>query len=122
MELGLDEAAHKEFGIPFEPQQFKLDRMHQAVKQRSLGDFLVEYDDIKKSQGVHVRKLGKVGETQSPGFGKEWRIGYGRAMKFDYPDAVEEVGRKIRPHQGFLVVAEGSSGAKIMVALLVEIG
>ena len=48
MKLGLHEAAHEDFGIALQSQNFELDGVHQAVKQGALADFLVEDHHIEK--------------------------------------------------------------------------
>ena len=48
VKFGIHEAAHEEIGIAFESQDFKLDGVHEPVKQGSPGEFLVEDHDIEK--------------------------------------------------------------------------
>ena len=82
MELGIHKAAHEAVALAFESQDFKLNSMDQPVKQEPLRDFLLEDHDIEKSQGVHVRKLGQVHETQRLGFRIKRRVG--DALSFDF--------------------------------------
>src|SRR5580704_4263528 len=99
MKLGLYEAAHEDVAIALLSENFKLDGMDQAVEQGALGHFLVEHHQIEKRQGVHVRDLGQVHESEGPIFLiKRW-IGNASSLEFDDAHAIEQRSRKIRPHQ-----------------------
>src|ERR1700733_7692128 len=122
MKLGIYKASNEKLGIAVESQDFELDGMHESVKQAPLRDFLVENNDVEKSQGVHVRDLGQIRKTQRPGFRVEGRIGAADTLEFENPYLIEQGGRKIRPHKGLLVLTETLSGAEITLALITQIG
>ena len=109
MKFGIDEAANEKVGIALKSKNFKLDGVHESVKQAALGDLLVENDNVKEGQGMHVREFGEVGKPHSFCFRVKGRIGDAIAIEFDHSDLIEQGWRKIRPHQGFFVVAEGHS-------------
>src|ERR1035438_5725449 len=100
MKLGIYKASNEKLGIAVESQDFELDGMHESVKQTPLCDFLVENNDVEKSQGVHVRDLGQIRKTQGPGFRVEGRIGDADTVEFENSYLIEQGSRKIRPHEG----------------------
>src|SRR5258706_13290505 len=92
MESGIHEAVHEEIGVTFESQNFKLNRMDECVKQAALANFRVEDHNVEEGQGVHVRDLGQVDETQGPIFVVERRIGDALSVECDDLHAIEQSG------------------------------
>lgn len=117
MQLGVDEAPNESLGVALNPKNRKLNGVHESVKQAALGDLLVEHDHIEESERVHVRELGKVDKAQGLRFRVKGRVGDAISVEFCNPDLLEQVRRKIRPHEGFLVSVERGGGREIAFAL-----
>src|SRR5579862_3887089 len=121
MKLRIDKAADEKFGVTLQAQNLKLHGMHESVKQATLADFLVEDNYVQKRQRMHVPHLGEIHKTQSLGFRIEGRIGHALTVQLDQPYSIQEFCREIRPHEGFLVLAESSCRLKIGFALIAQI-
>lgn len=65
---------------------------------------------------------GRFVKTQRPGFRVEGRIGDADAVEFENSYLIEQGSRKIRPHEGLLVLTERLSGAEITLVLIAQIG
>jgi hypothetical protein len=45
---GLEEAAYPKFRIPLQPENINLHRVHHGMKQGTLGQALIESDDVEE--------------------------------------------------------------------------
>src|SRR5579863_4343668 len=115
-----DKAPHPEFRVFLESENANLDRVDERMKKRAFVEFLIEYDDVKKGQRIHVSNFGRL-ETE----GADLRIEIGDSdtgsAEFDYADFVKHLGRKIGPKRGFEMLAERDTHGSIVLALLAEI-
>src|ERR1039458_6225226 len=122
MKLGTQEAADEKLGVALESQHCNLAGIPQSMKQAALGDFLVEHDNVQKSQGVHVRDVGEMGKTKGPGFGVKRRIGETFTVAFGNSYPIEQGRRKIRPQEGLLVLSERYGRMEMAFPLVAQIG
>src|SRR6202035_1691857 len=105
-----------------EAEQFKLDGVHQAMKQGALGHRFVEYDDIEKGHGVHVSDFRQVRKAQGSGLVVKRRVGNAGSVEFDDLHALKHVERKVPAHERFLVLGEHGGGMEVVFTLLAEKG
>ena len=99
-------APNKEFGIPFQAQNFELDGMHQGMKQRSSRNLAVKDHDVLKSQRSHVREFGQAVKTLRLGLRVKGRVRYPAAFQSDDPDLVQQVRSKERSHHSATIMIE----------------
>src|SRR5258706_8889558 len=100
------EAPNKEFGVPRQAEDFKLDSMHQSMKKGSKGNITVKHQNILKSQRSHMGELGQVRETLRPGFGIKGRVRHVAFFQNDESDLLQQRGVKEGCHRSAAVLAE----------------
>src|SRR5579862_8118686 len=98
-----DEAVDPQLGVPAQTKDLDLNRVHQRMKQRACRKFLIEYDHVEKSQGVHVRDLRRL-EAEGTGLREEARNRDSLTAQLEDTDGVEQLRGEERPQQCLLLL------------------
>ena len=116
--FGLQKASYKQLGVPVEAENLKLNGVHERVEKSPFGQSFVEDHDVDECKGFHVGDFGKVVKALGSSVGIEVGSGDPLPLEFDDANVVEERGREVGPHAGFVLVAKRPRARKIVGPLL----